>query len=98
MMTLIERKLRIPQIQGVQGRMPFAAASKQPSTASFGMLLCTQEPEIGVSCCSAESPFQPNSRFPQRWRIPTIDRDSLLSLQKAYLSKESQNKPTGFFT
>ncbi len=39
----------MPQIQGVQGRMPYAAASQQPSTASFGMLLCTQEPEMGVS-------------------------------------------------
>jgi len=47
--TLMERKLRMPQIQGVQGRMPYAAASQQPSTASFGMRLCTQEPEIGVS-------------------------------------------------
>jgi hypothetical protein len=28
--------------------MPYAAASQQPSTASFGMLLCTKEPEIGV--------------------------------------------------
>jgi len=44
--TLIERKLSVPQIQGVQGRMPYAAASQQPSTASFGMLLCTQEPDM----------------------------------------------------
>jgi len=62
--------------------MPYAAASQQPSTANFGMLLCTQEPEIGVSCCSAENFFQPNSRFPRRWRIPTIGRDS--PKEKAY--------------
>ncbi len=61
----MERKSRMPQIQGVQRRMPYAAASQQPPTASFGMRLYTQAPEIGVSCCSAESSFQPNSRFPE---------------------------------
>ncbi len=45
----MERKLRMPQIQGVEGRMPYAAAKQQPSTTSFGMRLCTQAPEIGVS-------------------------------------------------
>ena len=27
--------------------MPYAAASQQPPTASFGMRLCTQAPEMG---------------------------------------------------
>ena len=45
----MERKLRIPQIRGVRGRMPYAAASQQPSTASFGMRLCKQAPEIEIS-------------------------------------------------
>jgi hypothetical protein len=49
---------------------------------AFGMRLYTQAPEIGVSCCSAENLFQPNSRFPQRWRIPTIGRD--FPKEKAY--------------
>ncbi len=67
----------MPQIQGVQRRMPYAAAKQQPSTCEP---LAT--PEMGVSCCSAENLFQPNSRFPQRWRIPTIGRDS--PKEKAY--------------
>jgi hypothetical protein len=38
--SLIERKSRMPQIQGVQGRMPYAAARQQPSTCER---LATQE-------------------------------------------------------
>ncbi len=39
----------MPQIQGVQGRMPYAAAEQQPSTASPWHALVSQAPEIGVS-------------------------------------------------
>jgi hypothetical protein len=39
----------MPQIQGVQRRMPYAAARSSNLLRVFGMLLCTQEPEIGVS-------------------------------------------------
>ena len=50
--TLMERKSRMPQIQGVQRRMPYAAAKQQPSTCEP---LAT--PEMGVSCCSYEQPL-----------------------------------------
>jgi len=43
--------------------MPYAAASQQPATASFGMRLCTQALEIGVSCCSAENLFSRTAAF-----------------------------------
>jgi len=46
--TLMERKLRIPQIQGVQGRMPYAAAKQQPSTASLWHALVTSAGDRGI--------------------------------------------------
>ena len=69
--TLMERKLRMPQIQGVQGRMPYAAAKQQPSTC---------EP-LACSCLN-KSRRLGILGFPQRWRIPTIGRDS--PKEKAY--------------
>jgi len=60
----------MPQIQGVQGRMPYAAAPQQPTTASFGMRLFTSAGDWVYPA------VRKNSRFPQRWRIPTIGRDS----------------------
>jgi hypothetical protein len=52
--TLMERKLRMPQIQGVQGRMPYAAAKQQPSTCEP---LATKE--MGYPA------VRKNSRFPE---------------------------------
>ena len=47
--TLMERKLRMPQIQGVQGRRPYAAASQQPSTASpWHALVYTSAGDRGI--------------------------------------------------
>jgi len=44
--------------------MPSAAASQQPSTCELWHALVTQAPEMGYH------------RLSQKWRIPTIGRDS----------------------